>query len=156
MPNEVDWIQRRAKFHGVHASFENGVQVQTQDFDYDAVDNKPDSDSNNRTLPSEILKKFLAYCWGSSGKNRRHVMRIPFQRFAILSAMVDPELVGNQDFTQLARQLKLTKAAVSRQAVRMCDELGVHFRMMRRQGARENMSKARLGQTQGGKVVGRR
>jgi len=69
-----------------------------------------------------------------------------FLKFAALSATVDPRLVGGKSYADLAREMRRTKATVSKAARNFRERFGFYHHEWRGAEGRARMKQARLAQ----------
>lgn len=123
-------------------AFVNGHIEPSVDFDYEAVDRGNPlaaelerSAEEVRTL-AEAFDKILFWCWsGNNGKRRSS--RASYARFVAMTAAMRPDIFGDMSYKQIGKEIRVTKAWMSRLALEFQDLFGVHFRRSRVEGARE-------------------
>jgi len=117
------------------------------DFDWRALDGevlrthgprKPDLG-----LAADGLTRMLQWCWPPR-RSVRVGLRVGFRRFVAVSMTLRPELLDNCTFAQVAREVGVTKAALSKHSVDFEREFGLQFRRGRSATARAHMRAARM------------
>ena len=96
--------------------------------------------ANGRLLTGRAdraMERILAWCFGNGRRPE-----IAFRIFVAVCATVDPKLVGGRDYTTLARELKITKAAVSKQAHNFRDAFHWTINAFRSEAGCRNMALA--------------
>jgi hypothetical protein len=98
-----------------------------------------------------VFTKLLEFC-----ATRKSGSETPFRKFVALSATLDPKLVAAKSYVDLARELGVTKAAISNASRNFRDHFHVALHEWRPREGRERMRRARLAQRlPDGKVVAR-
>jgi hypothetical protein len=124
-----------------HSAFVNGHSEPFVDFDYEAIDRGNPITAELERNPddihgmSEAFDKILFWCWSGNGGKRRK-SKASFARFVALTAAMRPDIFGNMSYKQIGKELRVTKAWMSRLALEFQDEFGVHFRRSRVEGSR--------------------
>jgi hypothetical protein len=130
-----------------HLAFSKDGQIeQTTDFDFAAVealdtDTKEFFDSVDRdslTLAGTALGMILRWVWSSGFATAQ-------RRFAVVSAGLRPELLNDQSWREIGKQLGCTRAALSKSAVLFQAVFQVQFSRSRSETARQRMSNSMLG-----------
>ena len=131
-----------------HAGLDrDGAVIQTVDFDYEAVDAAlglvKSASPTARAEAGELVRELISYCF--AGKRGRTSLRTAAGRFAVIAGGLRPDLLEDATMTELAAELGLSKAALSKMAVNFSDEYQVKFSRSRSAEARASMRAARLG-----------
>jgi hypothetical protein len=95
-----------------------------------------------RNRASVAFRKLVTWC---EGRIHRYP-ESPFRSFCAVSATVDPRLVAAKTYVDLARELGVTKAAVSAAARHFRRHFSFYFHEYRPATGREHMRQARLAQ----------
>jgi len=132
-------------FEQDHGAFADGLLTQTSDFNYDEIDRAlglveaapPDA----REQAGELVRQIFAYCFkGKRGLN----LRTATAKFVVIAAGLRPDVLGDESQTELAANLGLTKAALSKANVKFQDAFGFKFQRSRSADARAKMRAVRL------------
>jgi hypothetical protein len=121
-----------------------GEAVQTVDFNYDEIDRLlglvESEPPTVRATAAALFAEIMAWVW--SGK-------YPFKsaaiKFAALTAGLRPDLLGDRTFLQLGREYGVTKAAISKAALKFSDAFGIQFTRSRTESARNHMAVQAIG-----------
>jgi len=125
----------------------DGAVIQTVDFDYDGVDAAlglvKAASLTAREEAGELVRELVSFCF--AGKRGRTSLRTAAARLAVIAGGLRPDLLEDATQGELAAELGLTKAALSKMAVNFSDEYQVKFSRSRSAEARASMRAARLG-----------
>lgn len=125
----------------------------TEEFDYSKID--ADLGWAERGSPEVAIREeavqmatdgfcvFLAWVWLTPTGKARNPESAKL-RFLAATATLRPDFFQNKSFNQLAQDIGLTRAAISKISVEFADFFKVHFRCQRRSEARERYSEAAL------------
>lgn len=107
------------------------------------------------TRTATAFEKVIRWCF--SRHRGAFNAATPWRRFCALSATVDPRLVAAKTYTDLAKELRVTKSAVSANAREFRERFSFHYHEWRSDEGREHMHHARMTQRLPGstKVIGR-
>jgi hypothetical protein len=126
-----------------HAAFDApGDLVGVVDFPFEEIDGVLESAPEDaRQLAGEVIRQVFAYCFSKGS------LTAAAAKFAVIGAGLRPNAPGLDDATQtdLAKQLGLTKAALSKASVKFQDTFGIKFSRSRNESARAKMRLRRLG-----------
>jgi hypothetical protein len=128
-----------------HAGFADGELVQAQEFDFAAVDEAlglvESTPPDARQQAGELVRQLFAYCFSQ----RKLDLRTAAAKLAVIGAGLRPDALDDKTQTELARQLGLTKAAMSKASVKFQDAFCIKFSRSRSVSARAKMRARRLG-----------
>ena len=120
-------------------TFDGGIEPICE-FPYDIIDTHGQHQDAPEALAADALKKILLWIWTSPED-----FPATFNKLAVLSVAIDPNLVRVKNNAELAEVLGVTKANVSKILCEACREFGVHLRQRTDSGI-ERMRRARLAQ----------
>ena len=104
------------------------------------VDSAPD---DARQMAGEVIREIFIYCFGVQYR-RKGGLKLAASKLAVIAAGLQPSLLNGATQEQIAKQLGLTKAAVSWASVRFRDAFNLDTKNGRTEAQREAMRKARL------------
>lgn len=124
--------------------------VGVTDFPYEQVFNDLDevagaiaeTPPTPRAQAGELLRQILTWCCGANGTRS---LRSATVRFVALTSGLRPEILRDRTGGDLARELGITKQALSAQAVKFEDAFKIKFARCRSKEARTRMARARVG-----------
>ena len=106
----------------------------TTDFPYAEIDGEH-KEPTATELAGEAFGRMMAWVWEDPCYSSA------FRKFIAVTAVVKPELLGNDTYEQIGKKSGCGKAAISRSAVAFSDHFGLHYRRSR--NGRGNMAEAR-------------
>jgi len=117
--------------------------VATTDFDFDGVDEAlgfiHQAPPPARREAAELLRRLATWCFTGHG------LRPAMVKLVAIFGGLRPDLLQDRSGQDLARELGVSKAAISKQTVRFEDAFQMKFARGRSKEARRNMAAARIG-----------
>ena len=101
------------------------------DFDFDAIEPKPDLDQLATDVVGAVLSFVFAFVFAG-----RSTGKTAFRRFAALCYIVRPDLIGDRTQADLGHELKVSKSEIAKQVKLVRDELGIEAPHLRPLAAR--------------------
>ena len=92
---------------------------------------------------AHAVNRILDWCW--SNGVRPLSLQTAFRKFCAASAVLNPNWIGGKSYLEIAKELKCSKALISRHAVKFSDQFGMKFRRSRPLESRQRMARAALG-----------
>ena len=129
-----------------------GEVVQTTAFDFKAICEPEDETDaalgiiskatpEARQQAAELFGHVARWCFNGHRGN----LRVATAKFAVVIAGLHPEILDAETFEQIGQRLNLTKAAISKHAVKFQDAFNVQLSRCRQPAARAKMRARRLG-----------
>lgn len=142
----------KRKLHSENPSLNDGPVKEFTEFSYDAVEEDHSNplaaiamaepeEPDPMKLASDGFSEILAFCWSHSANE----MHPAFLKFVAVTALVNPMLLHNQTYKQLAEKLGVTKAALSKVALAFQDKFKLKFRRSRPAISRKRMARKMKG-----------
>ncbi|MGB8168866.1 MAG: hypothetical protein WCF18_15315 [Chthoniobacteraceae bacterium] len=102
------------------------------------IDGEADADtSNDLAACAEVMRGVFALVFAQrEGTNAPVKLDLAFRRFICLTWLMRPELLGHVSLAELAPQLCVTRAALSKMVRNYGDSLGIRNALMKRESAR--------------------
>ena len=111
------------------------------EFDYDEVDRLlsdiEETEPDDLEKIAEMFGMMLRFLWPANLSIRAAAIR-----FITLTAGIRPDLVDGKTYLEIAKQFGVTKASISKSALKIQDSLGIKFRNSRNISDREQMRAA--------------
>jgi hypothetical protein len=129
-------------------SGENYAELtQTSDFNFDDIDTAlglvEEAPPAARAQAGELVRQIFAYCFKS--RQGKPNLKTAAAKLAAIGAGLRPDAFDDATQGELAAQLGLTKAALSKTSVKFQDAFGIKFARSRSKEARQRMAAKRLG-----------
>jgi len=125
----------------------DGAVIQTVDFDFEAVDAAlglvKAASPTARAEAGELVRELITFCF--AGKRGRTSLKTAAARFAVVAGGLRPDLLQDETMTELAAELGLSRAALSKVNVNFSTAYGITFSRSRSDEARASMRAARVG-----------
>jgi hypothetical protein len=92
---------------------------------------------------AHAMHRVLSWCWDNG--LRPLSLTTAFRKFCAASAVLNPDWIGGKSYLEIAKELRCSKALISRHAVHFSDVFGMKFRRSRPLVSRQRMAQAARG-----------